>query len=79
MGSPTGHSVIPCGYDCRIAFKRQDLTRWLERARGGSLAGHTVRASWLWGLMPWVLEPRWIELKNARKAAGWVVLCVVPT
>ena len=54
---------------------RQDLTRWLERARGGSLAGHTVPRLVALGPHAWVLGPRWIELKNARKrAAGWVVL-----
>ena len=51
-----------------MTFKRQDLTRWVERARGGSLEGHTIPR-----LV--ALGPRWIELKNFRKrAAGWVVL-----
>ena len=54
---------------------RQDLTRWLERARGGSLAGHSIPRLVALGPHAWVLGPRWIELKNARKrAAGWVVL-----
>ena len=58
-----------------MAFKRQDLTRWLERARGGSLAGHTIPRLVALGPHAWVLGPRWIELKNTRKrAAGWVVL-----
>ena len=57
------------------AFKRQDLTRWLENARGGSLASHTVPRLVALGPHAWVLGSRWIELKNTRKrAAGWVVL-----
>ena len=54
---------------------RQDLTRWLERARGGSLAGHTTPRLLALGPHACILGPRWIELKNARKrSAGWVVL-----
>jgi len=58
-----------------MGFKRQDLTRWLERARGGSLVGHTTPRLLALGSHACILGPRWIELKNARKrSAGWVVL-----